>query len=106
MASATANEPGHASHEFFRHRFESIVDDVATDIAAQQAAGSLRADLPATLLARLVVAASDGLQLQWMYDKDVNMAEGLGALISTLFAPAGVSATAAPSTIPNQHNGE
>jgi AcrR family transcriptional regulator len=106
VASATANAPGHASHEFFRNRFEAVVDDVAGDIASRQKAGTLRDDLPADVLARLVVAASDGLQLQWMYDKDVDMAEGLGALITTLFAPAGASGTARHSTIPVQRDGE
>jgi hypothetical protein len=39
------------------------------------------------MLARLTVAAFDGLQLQWLYDKDVDMAEGLRQLIDVLLLP-------------------
>jgi hypothetical protein len=39
-------------------------------------------------LARLVIAAFDGLQLQWLYDKKVDMAGGLTELVDVLLAPA------------------
>jgi hypothetical protein len=39
------------------------------------------------MLARLVVAAFDGLQLQWLYDKSVDMADGLTQLVDVLLAP-------------------
>ncbi|WP_113716349.1 TetR/AcrR family transcriptional regulator [Arthrobacter dokdonensis] len=87
VASATASSPGHASHDYFQERFKAIVETAARDIAAGQAAGTLRDDLPATVLARLLVAASDGLQLQWMYDKTIDMAQDLEHLAATLFAP-------------------
>jgi len=88
VASATANAPGHASHEYFRSRFAAVVQEVAAGITERQQAGTLRADLPAEVMARLVVAVSDGLQLQWLYDKTVDMPEGLSALINVAFAPA------------------
>lgn len=106
VASATASAPEHASHAFFQHRFSGVVDTAARDIAIRQAAGTLRADLPAAVLARLLVAASDGLQLQWMYDKTIDMAQDLDSLVNALFAPdAGQSgppqpATAQPSASP------
>jgi len=53
---------GHASHEYFRSRFAAVVQDVAAGITERQQAGTLRADLPAEAMARLVVAVSDGLQ--------------------------------------------
>ncbi|RAN70703.1 TetR family transcriptional regulator [Bacillus sp. SRB_336] len=86
VASATASSPGHASHDYFQKRFTALVENAARDIAAGQAAGTLRDDLPATVLARLLVAASDGLQLQWMYDKTIDMAQDLEHLAATLFA--------------------
>jgi AcrR family transcriptional regulator len=89
VASATANAPGHASHSYFRDRFAAVVQDVAAGITERQQAGTLRSDLPADLMARLVVAVSDGLQLQWLYDKNVDMPGGLEALINVAFAPAG-----------------
>ncbi|MBT2523615.1 TetR/AcrR family transcriptional regulator [Arthrobacter sp. ISL-28] len=87
VASATANDPGHDSHGFFKERYAELVDVLATDIERRQAAGKARSDLPARELARLVVAVSDGLQLQWLYDKEVDVAGGLSRFIDVLMKP-------------------
>jgi AcrR family transcriptional regulator len=87
VASATANDPGHDSHRYFKERFAELVDLLAIDIKRRQEAGEARTDLPATDLARLVVAVSDGLQLQWLYNKDVNVADGLSEFIDVLLKP-------------------
>ena len=87
VASATANDPGHDSHPYFQERYAQVVADLAEDIARRQGEGEVRRDVPAEKLARLVVAAFDGLQLQWLYDKDVDMADGLRQLIDVLLAP-------------------
>ena len=87
VASATANDPGHDSHGYFKDRFAEVVDVLTVDIERRQAAGQARTDLPAKDLARLVVAISDGLQLQWLYDKEVDVAEGLSQFIDVLMAP-------------------
>lgn len=84
VASATANDPGHDSHGYFKDRFAEVVDVLTADIERRQAAGEARMDLPAKDLARLVVAISDGLQLQWLYDKDVDVADGLSQFIDVL----------------------
>ncbi|NQD90106.1 TetR/AcrR family transcriptional regulator, partial [Paenarthrobacter sp. CM16] len=62
--------------------------DIADDIAKRQETGEVRTDVDSVMLARLTVAAFDGLQLQWLYDKDVDMADGLRQLIDVLLAPA------------------
>lgn len=87
VASATANDPGHDSHAYFQERYAQVVADLARDIARRQKSGEVRADVSATMLARLVVAAFDGLQLQWLYDKSVDMADGLTQLVDVLLAP-------------------
>ena len=38
-------------------------------------------------LARLVIATFDGIQLQWLYDKSVDMGLSLRGLIEVLLAP-------------------
>jgi len=88
VASATANDPGHDSHGYFKERYENVVQGISEDIARRQQTGEVRSDVDAAILSRLVVAAFDGLQLQWLYDKDVDMAEGLRQLIDVLLAPA------------------
>ncbi|MBP1232682.1 AcrR family transcriptional regulator [Arthrobacter sp. PvP102] len=87
VASATANDPGHDSHSYFQERYAQVVAELAEDIGRRQEAGEVRRDVPAQKLARLVVAAFDGLQLQWLYDKNVDMADGLTQLVDVLLAP-------------------
>lgn len=88
VASATANDPGHASHGYFQDRYSQLVDVLALDIGRRQEAGEVRSDVAAEPLARLVIAAFDGLQLQWLYDKKVDMAGGLTELVDVLLVPA------------------
>ncbi|NHW46844.1 TetR/AcrR family transcriptional regulator [Paenarthrobacter sp. MSM-2-10-13] len=87
VASATANDPGHDSHAYFKDRYETVIRGIAADIERRQSSGEVRTDVGAEALARLVVAAFDGLQLQWLYDKSVDMAEGLRQLTDVLLAP-------------------
>ncbi|MCU1531492.1 MAG: transcriptional regulator, TetR family [Arthrobacter sp.] len=87
VASAAANDPGHDSHGYFRERYALIVAELSADIGRRQDAGEVRRDVPARTLARLVVASFDGLQLQWMYDKSVDIPDGLAQLIDVLLAP-------------------
>jgi AcrR family transcriptional regulator len=86
VASATANDPGHDSHAYFQDRYALLVSELGADILRRQEAGEVRSDVPAEMLARLAIAAFDGLQLQWLYDKDVDMARGLTQLIDVLMA--------------------
>jgi AcrR family transcriptional regulator len=88
VASATANDPGHASHGYFQDRYSQLVEELALDIRRRQGAGEVRSDVAAESLARLVIAAFDGLQLQWLYDKKVDMAGGLTELVDVLLVPA------------------
>lgn len=87
VASATANDPGHASHSYFKSRYSELVKELGQDIRRRQGAHEVRADATAESLARLVIAAFDGLQLQWLYDKDVDIAAGLKELVEVLLAP-------------------
>lgn len=87
VASATAHDPGHDSHEYFRQRYEGIVADLAGEIREAQEKGAVRDDVPAELVARLVFSVFDGIQLQWLYNKDVSMPEALRTFIDVLLAP-------------------
>lgn len=88
VASATANDPEHDSHSYFKERYADVVEALAEDIERRQAAGEVRQDLTPRELARMVVALSDGLQLQWLYDREVDMTAGLSQFIDVLLKPA------------------
>jgi AcrR family transcriptional regulator len=72
-----ANAP---SHEYFTARFERVREDLVAHIRAGQEAGTLRRDVDPSAMAALVIAASDGLQTQWLLEPEVDIAESLRLL--------------------------
>ena len=74
---------------FATDRFARLRDELAARVQALQASGSLRADLDPALVAALVIAASDGLQTQWLLDASVDHEAAL-ALLDRLLAPPAV----------------
>jgi AcrR family transcriptional regulator len=75
---ASALEEGHPeATAFATERFAAVRAGLAARVRELQADGRMRADVDADEVAALVVAASDGLQTQWLLDPDVDL---LGAL--------------------------
>lgn len=87
VASATASDPSHASHQYFRERYELLVSSLSKDIQARQQSGEYRSDIDPEWAARLLIGVFDGIQVQWLYDKGVSMQEGLRRAIALLKAP-------------------
>jgi AcrR family transcriptional regulator len=90
VTSAEATDPGHAAHEWFVHRYERLRADLAAGLAPEPATG-----LAPDRLARLLVAAADGLQLQWLLDREsqdpagIDMVDDLRARLAALVGPGG-----------------
>lgn len=82
--SAEATEAEHPAHGYFQERSDYFRRVVAGAIAAQQEAGELPASLDPETIAMLIMAASDGLQSQWLLDNSVDMAAHLGTLWEAL----------------------
>jgi AcrR family transcriptional regulator len=60
---------GHAvTREFVRDRFRALRETLAARIESGQRAGRIAADIDPLDAAALVIAASDGLQIQWLLD--------------------------------------
>ncbi|WP_460796862.1 TetR/AcrR family transcriptional regulator [Microbacterium sp. GXF0217] len=71
--TAMALEDNHpAAQEYITDRFARLRDGIARKVRDLQASGDLRADLDPMLVAALVIAASDGLQTQWLLDDAVD----------------------------------
>lgn len=66
--SAESVDAGSSAHDFFVQRYERIVGDVADDVRRKQTAGTFASDLDPRAVASLLVAAADGLQIQWLLD--------------------------------------
>lgn len=86
---AAALEEGHpAARTFATGRFSRLRDRLADTVRQQQAGGRIRADIDPDAVAALVVAASDGLQTQWLLDETAPQHEAL-ALLDRLLRPTG-----------------
>lgn len=76
-----------AAHAFITARFARLRTELADQVRAQQRTGALRGDVDADLIAALVIAASDGLQTQWLLDPTVDHEAALRMLDDLLAAP-------------------
>lgn len=85
---AGALEEGHAeSRAFVRARFARLRRQLADRVAAEQRAGRVRPGIRPEAAAALVIAASDGLQTQWLLDPEVDFEASL-RLLQELLEPA------------------
>ncbi|WP_435746334.1 TetR/AcrR family transcriptional regulator [Microbacterium sp. PMB16] len=85
---ASALEDGHpAAREFATVRFAELRAGIADAVRQQQGSGRIRDDVDPDAVAALVVAASDGLQTQWLLDDTAPQHEAL-ALLDRLLRPA------------------
>ncbi|KZX20180.1 TetR family transcriptional regulator [Rathayibacter tanaceti] len=82
--AAAAEDPEHPAHPHFTGRIEVIRGQLAEAIRARIADGSARADLDPEQAARLLIAAADGIQIQWALDRSLDMAADLEALWRSL----------------------
>lgn len=86
---ASALENGHpVAREFATARFADLRMRLAEEIRQQQERGRLRDDADPDAVAALVVAASDGLQTQWLLDETAPQHEALTLLDRLLRPPA------------------
>ena len=68
------------SREYFVPRFDRIRRMLVERIAAGQRAGTVRGDVEPEAMAALIIAASDGLQIQWLLEPRVDIAKSLELL--------------------------
>lgn len=87
---AASLEAGNVTgRSYFTERFARVRRDLADRVRGGQARGEIRADVDAEQVAALLVAASDGLQIQWLLDPSVRLEtlETLATLLGPLAAP-------------------
>ena len=79
--SAESTAVDSPAREFFVGRYRTLRAGIAEDCRAKQAHGVLDPDLDADVLASLLIAAADGLQIQWLLDPEsVDMGDLLDQL--------------------------
>lgn len=74
LSAAAATDPDHPAHAYFRERYENSRRNMTADFRAMQEDGRLRADLDPEQLTSVLLAVSDGMQIQWLFDPSRDMA--------------------------------
>lgn len=82
VAESTAIE--HPGHEYMRRRYDKLRHRLVGALAAGIEKGELRPDVQLEDLASALIAVMDGIQLQWIYDRDVDMRSAYGLIAAVL----------------------
>lgn len=86
--SAESTDAASSARQFFVNRYERLRADIAADIRRKQSLGELPASLDPQSAASLVIAAADGLQIQWLLAPEkLDMAALLQQLTTLLHQP-------------------
>ncbi|GAB6856091.1 TetR family transcriptional regulator C-terminal domain-containing protein [Microbacterium xylanilyticum] len=85
-AAEVAGDPRHPSREFFQRRYAAVREALAGDVRIAQGSGRMSPDACAADIAEQMIVAADGLQVQWLLDREVDMAGRLRQLWRTLCA--------------------
>jgi AcrR family transcriptional regulator len=85
--SAEAGDPEHGSHEYFVERYDRLRSALAESVRARQAAGGFSPEAEPETIATLLIALSDGLQIQSQYDLDADPGDLFDHLIALLAGP-------------------
>lgn len=92
--SAESTTVDSTARDFFHDRFERLLDDIAADIRQRKESGDFPADIDEHAVASLLVAAADGLQLQWLLDPSgFDMGDRLELLVQLLKSPKAADAS-------------
>jgi len=86
--AAEAADPGHPAHDYFASRFLRLRELIAAEVTAGIRSGALREDLVPDDVAVSLISLSDGLQLQWLVDPEIDMPARMRDAIDVLRAPA------------------
>ncbi|MFE9702255.1 TetR family transcriptional regulator [Streptomyces sp. BK208] len=85
--AAAAGDPTHPAHGLFAERYAEIRPHVTDFLRRRMDEGAVRSDLPPERLAAILVALADGIQLQWLTDRSVDMQQPIDDVMLLLAAP-------------------
>ncbi|MCM6761981.1 TetR/AcrR family transcriptional regulator [Rathayibacter sp. ZW T2_19] len=80
--SADGTDRSHPAHPFFVERYAMVIELLASRVREDQREGLIAADVDPEIAARMITALSDGLQIQWLLDDEVDM----GSIVETFWA--------------------
>ena len=87
VLSAEATSPEHPAHDYFVRRYAWVLSFLTAAFESMQDVGQLTAGVCPASAARGMIAMSDGLQVQWLLDRDaVDMAQEMRNYLRPLLA--------------------
>ncbi|HYP73560.1 MAG TPA: helix-turn-helix domain-containing protein [Microbacterium sp.] len=92
LVAASLEADSEVGRQYFSDRFARLRAQLTADFERDQRDGRMRADVPAEHIAVLLIAASDGLQIQWLLEPSVGLESTLRTFAALLEPPrAGVT---------------
>jgi hypothetical protein len=82
VGEAVATE--HPAHEFFAERYDHLREGTTRALRQAQHTGALRSDVDMEAVAALVIAVMDGLQVQWLLHRQLDMTETFRRFVEIL----------------------
>ena len=68
-----ATDPDHPARPYFKQRYALLTDEIVQDIRNQQRLGHVPADCDPERIARILIAACEGLQIRWLHEPTFDM---------------------------------
>jgi AcrR family transcriptional regulator len=87
MLAPAASRPDHPAHEYFVERYRRIRSEVAANLRHASPASDLPNAIDHDTAAALIVAALEGLQVQWLLDPTLDIPTAVSGLIDLLVYP-------------------
>lgn len=91
VLATQAADPEHPAHDYFIERYAAMRERYTAELVRRAEAGLLPAGSDPAILATVIIALADGLQVQWMLDPEIDMAEHfehVAGLLGMLTPPA------------------
>jgi AcrR family transcriptional regulator len=85
--AAEATSSAHPAHQYFLERYELVFGVTKTNFENMLESGQLRDGVDPSDLAVNLIALSDGLQLQWLIIKEVNLVEQISGFFKAVLTP-------------------
>ena len=70
-----ATDADHPHRDFYRLRYASLTPEITNEIQNQQRSGNVAADADPERIARVLLAAIEGLQIRWLHEPNFDMVE-------------------------------
>jgi AcrR family transcriptional regulator len=84
VMSAESTNVDHPAHEYFASRYLRVTQVLAEGFESMKARGLVRAEVDCLQAAKTLIALSDGMQVQWLLNKNVELLQGQKEFIALL----------------------